>query len=258
MIYITIGGLTTSFIMKNKKLANAISARYKGYIDNSKKRSLTVQCTFSFKKFSPFQRVRLQNTVNYSWHAVRYDFDCKWDAAGGSARLWPSLYSFDALLRVFYATQLIVQNGLLLHACAVVRNNAAFVFAGPSGSGKTTIARLSTSQIILNDEIITITIDKTGKVYVTGTPFWGEMGSGPAQAKSYRLQALYFLHKSSSTRSQPVGLNKAVGKLLRCLCIFGNSPQEINQSLEICSRIIKRVRFADLFFEKKALDWSKI
>jgi hypothetical protein len=190
--------------------------------------------------------------------ARRYDFDCRWNKNHGTITLWPSLYSFDACLRVILAGSIIEKNGLLLHASAVVYNNSAFVFAGPSGSGKTTIAGLAKAPIILSDEIIALQLSDHKGLRVFSTPFWGEMGSGPYCPKSYAVRSIFFLKKNSILRAVPIGRDRAVNALLRCVCLFGKEPKDIQTCLDTCLSVVKIIDCQELYFPKKPLEWEKL
>jgi hypothetical protein len=77
--------------------------------------------------------------------------------------------------------------GTLLHAAAVVRDGAGFLFAGSSGSGKTTLARLCAQHTVLNDEIALVQARGGGHPWVVSTPFNGffrekKPGAAPLRA----------------------------------------------------------------------------
>lgn len=258
MIRISIGCVAVAFRVPNKRLRNAMQERYGGFFSKNASRTSIFDCLFSRKKLSAAQQVRLNSSGKGTWSAERYDFKCIWGGSGGTAVLWPSLYSFDAMFRVIAATSLLSRGGVLVHASAVVYNKAAYVFAGPSGSGKTTIARFSQCRKILNDEIVALSVTKSGKVAATGTPFWGEMGSGPAYNGPFSLNSLFFLKKSRFQRIEPLAISKAVGRLLRCVCVFGDSKEESSLALGICAQILSGANYSILHFPKKPLEWKLI
>ena len=68
----------------------------------------------------------------------------------------PPERSIENFLRVAMAWKAAQRGGFLLHASGVVRKGIAHLFFGPSGSGKTTIVRLSSREIILNDDCILV------------------------------------------------------------------------------------------------------
>jgi hypothetical protein len=213
---------------------------------------------FSQKKLASCQQVRYTTGRDGLCRAQRYDFEAVWNAKAGELTLWPSLYSFDACLRVVLASLIIQRNGLLLHASAVVRKNAAFVFTGPSGSGKTTIARLSGTKKILSDEIIVVRAENDKRLIAYGTPFWGEMGSGPSSKRAYTVRSIFFLEKDTVLYSLPVETAAAVRRLLRCVCMFSKDPADVQAGLDRCSKVVSSVDCRELHFPKKDLDWKKL
>lgn len=257
-IIISIGGLSLGFRFRNRKLIKPLMSRYTGYCRTKGQSECTFLCSFSNEKLAAYQQVRYSTDARGFHHAKRYDFDAQWSGNIGEITLWPSLYSFDACLRVILATFITKKRGMLLHASAVVHGNSAFVFSGPSGSGKTTIARLSGSQRILSDEIVALRTDQSKEVHVYGTPFWGEMGKGPWYSRSFTLRSIFFLKKHETLHARRIGPDGAVRALLRCVCLFGKEPPDIQDSLDTCSRIVSFVDCKELYFPKKPLDWEKL
>jgi hypothetical protein len=257
IIPISIANAVFTFHISRENFASKIALRYKGYLARQPLgRSLRIECVFSRKKLSSSERVSVAQVGSGGWRAQRYDLDCSWDDKRGQAVMWPSLYSFDACLRVLCATQIVGSGGLLLHSSCVVFRKRAFVFIGPSGSGKTTIARMSMPKRVLSDEIVALSIDKNNRVRASGTPFWGEMGTGPAQKKRYPVHALCFLKKSDRQRSIRVDKDIAVQKLLRCVCLFSRNAGVTGQVLDLVLRIIAFTDAYVLNFEKKPLKWD--
>ena len=258
IIPLAIGPVVIVFSIGRKALASKIADRYKGYIRRPEVsgRGLRMACSFSKNRLSSNERISVVRMKSGGWHARRYDLDCSWDDALGKAVLWPSLYSFDACLRVLCATQIMRNKGLLLHSSGIVFRDRAFIFAGPSGSGKTTVARLSSPKRILSDEIIALAIDDKKRVLASSTPFWGEMGTGPASKKSYPVHALCFLEKGDRFQKLTIRKEDAVQKLLRCVCFFSHAAGESERALDLCLEIIVGTAAYVLSFEKKPLRWE--
>lgn len=259
IVYISIGCIVVGFQFSNKRFRNAIVKRYGGFTITNAEDPLVIDCTSSRKKkIGSGQQVQLRTTETGVWCAERFDFKCTWNTRKGSVKVLQSLYSFDAMFRVLIATTLLSYGGILVHSSAVVHNNSAYVFAGPSGSGKTTIALNSRSGRVLNDEIVAFSIDGSGDVTVTGTPFWGEMVTGPACRKHYSLNSIFYLKKDRHQYREPINQSSAIAKFMRCVCIFGNSNEESTRSLDICTHIISRVHYSILHFKRKTFNWEAI
>jgi hypothetical protein len=257
-ITISIGGISLGFGFRNRKLIDRLTSRYAGYCRPDNGCDCTFQCSFSKNKLASYQQVKYSIGADGLHHARRYDFDVRWKGDRGELVLWPSLYSFDACLRVILANRISKKNGLLLHASAVVRDNSAFVFIGPSGSGKTTVARLAGAKNILSDEIVALRTSPKTDVRVYGTPFWGEMGKGPYCPKSFAVRTLFFLKKNITLRAQRIGRDNAARALLRCICLFGKEPQDLQTCLDTCLQTVSMVDCKELYFPKKLLEWEKL
>jgi hypothetical protein len=257
-IALSIGGLSLGFRFANRNLINRLTSRYAGYCRQTDRCDCSFHCSFSKNKLAPHEQVKYSSVAGAWRHARRYDFDVRWKADRGEMILWPSVYSFDASLRVILANLMTEKNGLLLHASAVVRDNSAYIFLGPSGSGKTTIARLSGAEKILSDEIVAVRTAHRKAVRVFGTPFWGEMGKGPAFSKSYALHSMFFLKKHRTLYARRIRPDGAVQALLRCVCLYGKEPTDLQKSLDTCLQIVSMVDCEELYFPKRPLDWEKL
>lgn len=95
---------------------------------------------------------------------------------------------------------LITQNGLMLHASAVVVDNEAYLFSAPSGTGKSTHTSLwleyfGSRSYILNDDKPAIRIFPDG-IYAYGTPFSGKYDISVNQ--KVPLKGIAFVERSAS------------------------------------------------------------
>ncbi len=210
-----------------------------------------LNCSFS-KKFSPeVGDVQIETDKEGTTTLKRADFKCMFKGNCGSTSLRPSVYSFDALLRVLYSVLLTKNSGLLLHASGIALKKKGILFLGPSGSGKTTISRIAKeTTTILNDEIIACKISSKGRIAIYGTPFWGEMRTGPAYSNAYALKSLYFLSKKKKTYRSEESLKSAMQKLLRCCCIFSIDEKEVEKILNTCTAILNNTPSYTLHFQQ--------
>jgi hypothetical protein len=254
-IVITIAGMTVEFVFANAQILARVRKRYHGWIVSGKRALLRFTCvpakSFGSGVGSGMPCIHAASIA--AGRITRGDFDCRWSAGVGIIRMRPSIYAFDACLRVLLCTLMPLRGGLLLHASALIASGKrGFVFAGRSGSGKTTIARMLARNRILNDEICAVNIDKTGAVRVSGTPFWGEMRTGPACQEAYRLSTLYFLKKAPVTAREIVERREVVRRLLACICHFSKGAGHTGVVLDLALRFAQRVNVFELCFRRSA------
>lgn len=100
------------------------------------------------------------------------------------------------------------EEGLLLHASAVVREDKAYVFLGRSGAGKSTISQISYDKglSVLNDDRV-IVRKKNGRFFAFGNPWHGTFGK--FENRSYEIAGLYFIHKKPEHKILPLSFDEA-------------------------------------------------
>ena len=247
---IAIAGLTFSFRTRRRRMFDMIAKRYAGYAVDGAKGALSFSVAWRAGRFGAKTEVDVK-AHDGGWRAQRPDFSVAWKDDSGIASLRPSVYSFDAMIRVLLSARGLERERLVVHAAAVARAGRAFVFAGPSGSGKSTIAGLARGRI-LNDEIICVKCGPT-RPLVYATPFWGELGRGPASHQGYPPAALFFLRKSDTeTRAEPLSGAAALGRLLACCCLFGNESSTAQRGLDLAVSLLKSVPAYELTFARNA------
>ncbi len=258
-ITVSIGGLPIQFEIGSQQILSRIIRRYQGFLQKDVKAIFNMQCRFSSRFSSKDETVTIKHSGEKSWQISRSDFECSIENKSGKITMRRSIYSFDACLRVLYATLFSMNKGLLLHAAGIVKNTNAYLFAGPSGSGKSTSARLSSSiGTVINDEIVACDVSNRGLVAIYGTPFWGEMEDGPAFNTFSPLHAIYFLKKDVKCFKTVLSLEEALTRLLRCCCVFGNEPQDMEKIMETAITIVNAVPVYELHFEKNSLFWDVV
>lgn len=105
---------------------------------------------------------------------------------------------------------------LIIHSCAVIRNNRVLLFAGPSGIGKTTVARMCGDKYgqVLNDEGVLLSRpDHNSTIMVKGIPILGEL--------PYRLNvtvplgAVFLLKQADKTSARRLSQMEAYTRFMR-------------------------------------------
>lgn len=176
-----------------------------------------------------------------SYRIARSDFECRADLRTGRirARVVPSLFAFDALLRIVLTLVLAEEGGLLLHSAGLMREGRAFLFFGRSGAGKSTVTRLAAGTTILSDEIVAVR-EEGGAFHAYGTPFWGEMGR-PGEPVSGPVAALLRLGRPPGPTLERIEPSVAARSLLRSVLYFGGSSGDTGQVLATCLGLVRSV-----------------
>jgi len=173
-----------------------------------------------------------------------------------------TVFAFDALLRVLYATALPLLGGLLVHSCGLSREaiggdarEGGLVFPGRSGAGKSTLARRAAAEDgvhILSDEIVAVRRDRRGW-RVHGTPFWGDFGSGGRSLRTWPLLGLGFLQQApegAPSRIEPLATGPAVLRLLGCVLAFTTDALTVTRNLALATDLCHEVPVADAVLTK--------
>lgn len=148
----------------------------------------------------------------------------------------------------------------LLHSCAVIHDDAGYLFVGPAGSGKSTVARLSADRHVLNDEMPLVEF-RGGAPWVVGTPFNGlfrDKAPGAAPLRAILLLAhgpAHALAKAgpgeaaaslAAEVAPPVGLDQAADSTTTA------------RMLEFATRLALAVPVRRLFFRPDPGFWPVI
>ncbi len=252
LLLLEIAGLRCVLSLKNKKLLTAIERRYKGYLKSPAKYKahFSLEISTSVRHFSRSMKPKIISLDGENDSLLkRRDFEANIKNKSVKASIHPSIFSLDALIRILWAGFLPKHNGLLLHSSAIVQHKKAYIFSGKSGAGKTTISRLSGGQI-LNDEIVALCKNNTGKWKVWGTPFWGEMGSGPHYPKGYPLGQLYFINKSKKNFVEDLSPMESLAPLMKVICFFESATNSTQQLLNLALIFLGSHPPKMLFFDK--------
>lgn len=132
----------------------------------------------------------------------------------GTPLLTDDLREYMLMGKAFYE-YLISRGGMMLHASAVVVDDAAYLFSAPSGTGKSTHTDLWLRRFpgayILNDDKPALFM-RDGCVYAAGTPFSGKFDISVNACVP--LHAIAFIARSADNRIEPVSDKRALYELL--------------------------------------------
>lgn len=153
----------------------------------------------------------------------------------------------ETLLTAIYAARLLREGGCLLHAAAIVRDGAAYVFYGPSGSGKTTVADLVGDGVI-TDEITVLRPADNGWT-VSGVPWRGSPLSAP-------LGAFCRLRQSHTTEFRPLAPGRAIQSLLGCVFFVRPDTGETQAFLDAAATMLDQVPAWEMRFRRDREFWT--
>lgn len=253
-VRLRLASLVLELRISNRRFFNRVCKRYGDCITHDTPQ-YKIDCareTLPAGNPNVLARVEFEN----AWHAKRFDFSAEWN--NGTGRVGFSglqTASFDSFLRVFCATSLPQQNGLLFHSAGIETNGKAFLFVGPSGFGKSTICALSRPRRILSDEIVAVTFSRN-RAFAFATPFWGSLGTGPCPQTRFPLREIVFLRKDRTHRKAPIGISSTFTKLLRCLCRFDHCSRQTEKIMDLAGKLVTAVPCSELHFRRDADFWD--
>ncbi|MBF0433092.1 MAG: hypothetical protein HQK83_17570 [Fibrobacteria bacterium] len=248
-LIISIAGTKITLFIYNRLMYEKIKNRYQKYLRKHNSNPIQIECRFTKRPLANNSKLEVIRTA-IGYKIMRNDLHFTLRHNQGKLFLTPSVYAFDAFLRVFYSSFLPDNNALLLHSSGIVYKNKAYVFSGPSGAGKTTITRLLNKKT-LNDEIVALKIVKNkhgSTVAVYATPFWGEMGSGPDFQPEFKLASVFFLEKDYITRKELLSVEEALPKFMRCCCFFEKNTKQTNKMMNLAIEFITNLSVYKLYF----------
>lgn len=137
-----------------------------------------------------------------------------------------------------YYRALLPLGGMMLHASAVVVDDAAYLFSAPSGTGKSThtslwLQKFGDRAYILNDDKPALRVYDDG-VFAFGTPFSGKFDI--SVNKRIPLRGIAFIERSESNsitrKTEKEALYALLNQTIR--------PQEVEQYVDLL-RVIRRI-----------------
>lgn len=187
-----------------------------------------------------------------------FEGQVNWHSGMASARLttpYPLGY-IDYFLRMIYALAAFERQGVMVHAAGIVHRDAAHLFFGHSGSGKTTVSRLSTGDVVLNDDLVVL-LPEQGQWRVYATPFWNPSQVQPT-ASSAILVGLYRLVQDRHVFLEPMHPAQALAEMVSNVPVIPADARRNTQLLERCTHLLFSVPVHRLHFLPDASFWKAI
>ncbi len=154
--------------------------------------------------------------------------------------------SIDAIARIAGALLYADKGSFLVHGSSILHQGKGYLFTGVSGSGKSTIAELS-GALVLNDEISLLQF-KGDRVFVQGTPFYGDLKRG--ENVSAPLAGLFLLQQDHSTFIEDLDPLRQHLDLLRNVVFFQTDLASFDQIHSLLARVLAHIPLRKLHFQR--------
>ncbi len=256
---IAIAGLTVALDLPPGALADRVRARYAGFLSEAPAALVIETRVVDGARFIPVRPGPW--VIETEMQAGRVSF-CSYSERGwadfntgaGLLEIAPGADP-ENFLRVLFAWLALANDGLLLHACGVIRGNRAYVFFGPSGAGKTTTARLSLNYTVLSDDLVLLR-RTAGCLRAYGVPFRGQFPQAPRTRAAAPLTGLYALAQDREHRLANLPPALGVARLVACAPFTMRTPASRLQVLNRCAEIARQLPVQALHFRKDAAFWE--
>lgn len=169
----------------------------------------------------------------------------------------PAERSVENFLRVAFAWKAARRGGMLLHASGLVRHGKAYIFFGPSGSGKTTVTRLSTNDLLLNDDCIHIRRGDSG-FEASGVPFKGRENGGAQSREGFPIAGIFRLAQSRRVFMERLGPAQAVAEIAASIPFVSERAEGVEGSFAALEQLVRAVPVCRLHFRLAPDFWNVI
>ncbi len=165
------------------------------------------------------------------------------------------------LYQAFYSNTINRRNNaFLIHASGVIHKDKGYLFTGPSGAGKSTIAGLSSTQRIMNDEICLVSLEGE-HVRVSSTPFNGFFKR--KTACSAPLEAVFVITQGKKHAVKKMGRTAALSALIQQIVPpIGMdeivTKDTISAIMDLGEALQRKVPIYGLEFRRDAGFWEEI
>lgn len=254
------GSLVLLIECSHSQTFTALQARYHGFVSNTGHSDLHLNITVTNEHLPPASAGAQINPVGTRLAFTYPGFEGEIDLERGEGHLMVSRPDPLADIQLYLSLALnavaLRKGGFVVHAAGISHHGHGFLCLGPSGTGKTTLSRLSSGDVVLNDDLALVMPAGEGWV-VCGTPFSNPHQYPPHHA-SAPLHAVLRLRQSPDHRLEPLAPSAALAELVSSVALLSNLPPLAPRVLEIASRLIEAVPCFNLHFRKDAGFWRLI
>lgn len=153
-----------------------------------------------------------------------------------------------------------IGNNYLLHSSAVRKEGLGYAFVGPPESGKSTVACLSNSYEVLNDEMV-IVGKEDGEFQIRSTPFNG-LFTGKVNGAA-PLRAIFYLRHGDKNYLRPLKPTDFIGLAVREVVVptpllseYG--AKDLSNMTDFCAQLVSEVPCYEFYFVPDESIWGFI
>jgi hypothetical protein len=156
----------------------------------------------------------------------------------------------SAAICCFLSKTLTEHNGLLLHACMLVRDGVSCLFLGPSGAGKSTLARNASHMQCVHDD--KVAVRRIGnKFFAQGVPM---LDNHKRTGKNILapIHGIYFIEKSDRLRVLPLRPSTILEKLPSQVILPYRQKKILSSAFSTMASLATSVKCYQLKFGKRS------
>ncbi len=181
-IDVSFGNIPCRFETTNRHWARFLSKKYAPFLTHFRKPTHRYILSLNDTNSQCIHRINLSQ----SQATIFIPSDCR------------SFRTFNSDVKMVFATLLLRDNGIVLHASCLQHNGYGYIFVGPSGAGKSTVVRLAPKGILMGDDTAIIRRHKH-KYLLYWSPFY-EKNPIIKRNAFVPLVGIYSLHKAKNNR----------------------------------------------------------
>ena len=190
-------------------------------------------------------------------HVDHVDFTAELDLEGdGKVVTAANALTVDHFLRVLFALLAPRHRATMLHACGVMSDGRAGVFAVQSGAGKSTLASLAGTRPLLSDEHVMVR-ELDGAWVAASTPFWGSYAK-PGPARVAPLSVLFELSQWPRNQIRPLDRAEGLRVALEHAVMPSLDPDVRRAVFDVSADLAGAVDAAQLCFTPNESVWELV
>lgn len=144
------------------------------------------------------------------------------------------------------ARRLAREDGVVLHASALLWNGGAYLFVGHSGAGKSTTAlnAMTLGAMVLSDDRTIVTLGADGAATAWGSPWHGSLRR--AHNASAPVRGIFVLSHADADSVSALAAREAVGEIFVRVILPSPDPRDVERAFDTVHALARRVPTAAL------------